>query len=86
MQIGLPITGKYRDPESDQYYNNNNVRDILYICELVYKYEHAVKKNYLNELIFRVQKSYKPLILIMNMSWDTKSLFCAWQRVIQGHI
>lgn len=25
MQIGLPITGKYRDPESDQYYNNNNV-------------------------------------------------------------
>lgn len=26
VQIGLPITGKYRDPESDQYYNNNNVR------------------------------------------------------------
>ena len=26
MQIGLPITGKYRDPESDKYYNNNNVR------------------------------------------------------------
>lgn len=25
LQIGLPITGKYRDPESDQYYNNNNV-------------------------------------------------------------
>lgn len=25
VQIGLPITGKYRDPESDQYYNNNNV-------------------------------------------------------------
>lgn len=25
MQLGLPITGKYRDPESDQYYNNNNV-------------------------------------------------------------
>lgn len=25
MQIGLPITGKYRDPESDQYYNNNDV-------------------------------------------------------------
>jgi len=24
VQIGLPITGKYRDPESDQYYNNNN--------------------------------------------------------------
>lgn len=26
VQIGLPITGKYRDTESDQYYNNNNVR------------------------------------------------------------
>ena len=25
MQIGLPITGKYRDPESDQYYNNQHV-------------------------------------------------------------
>lgn len=25
MQIGLPITGKYRDPESDQYYNHNDV-------------------------------------------------------------
>lgn len=25
MQIGLPITGKYRDKDSDQYYNNNNV-------------------------------------------------------------
>ncbi|XP_076652624.1 immunoglobulin domain-containing protein oig-4 isoform X1 [Halictus rubicundus] len=24
VQIGMPITGKYRDPESDQYYNNNN--------------------------------------------------------------
>lgn len=27
VSIGLPITGKYRDPESDQYYNNNNVRE-----------------------------------------------------------
>lgn len=26
VQIGLPITGKYRDPESDQYYNNQHVR------------------------------------------------------------
>lgn len=25
VQIGLPITGKYRDPESDQYYNHNDV-------------------------------------------------------------
>lgn len=30
VQIGLPITGKYRDPESDQYYNNNNVSDSNY--------------------------------------------------------
>lgn len=27
-QLGLPVTGKYRDPESDQYYNNNNVREL----------------------------------------------------------
>lgn len=25
MQIGLPVTGKYRDPESDQYYNHHGV-------------------------------------------------------------
>jgi hypothetical protein len=25
MQIGLPITGKYRDPEADQYYNHVDV-------------------------------------------------------------
>lgn len=25
VQIGLPITGKYRDPESDQYYNHSDV-------------------------------------------------------------
>lgn len=29
VQIGLPITGKYRDPESDQYYNNHNVRRLI---------------------------------------------------------
>lgn len=28
VQIGLPITGKYRDPESDQYYNHNDVSNI----------------------------------------------------------
>lgn len=28
VQIGLPITGKYRDPESDQYYNHN---DVIYL-------------------------------------------------------
>lgn len=31
VQIGLPITGKYRDPESDQYYNNNNVFIINFV-------------------------------------------------------
>lgn len=30
MQIGLPITGKYRDPESDQYYNNNDVSKLCW--------------------------------------------------------
>ncbi|KAL2741911.1 receptor-type tyrosine-protein phosphatase S-like isoform X3 [Vespula maculifrons] len=29
VQIGLPITGKYRDTESDQYYNNDNGAKIL---------------------------------------------------------
>ncbi|XP_011495519.1 PREDICTED: WAP, Kazal, immunoglobulin, Kunitz and NTR domain-containing protein 2 [Ceratosolen solmsi marchali] len=29
VQIGLPITGKYRDPESDQYYNNQHGAKIL---------------------------------------------------------
>jgi len=31
VQIGLPITGKYRDPESDQYYNHSDVMCILYL-------------------------------------------------------
>ena len=30
VQIGLPVTGKYRDPESDQYYNNNNVSSVIF--------------------------------------------------------
>lgn len=35
VQIGLPITGKYRDPESDQYYNHNDVIINFYIlCTL----------------------------------------------------
>ncbi|XP_048269489.1 immunoglobulin domain-containing protein oig-4 isoform X2 [Bombus terrestris] len=29
VQIGLPITGKYRDPESDQYYNNHDGAKIV---------------------------------------------------------
>lgn len=32
MQIGMPITGKYRDPESDQYYNHNDVNFIKTFC------------------------------------------------------
>lgn len=36
VQIGLPITGKYRDPESDQYYNNNNVSKIKWSFKLKY--------------------------------------------------
>lgn len=38
MQIGLPITGKYRDPESDQYYNNNNGAKILQASHFDYEY------------------------------------------------
>jgi len=39
VQIGLPITGKYRDPESDQYYNHNDV-----LCQI---FVDSVKKfNY----------------------------------------
>lgn len=34
VQIGMPITGKYRDPESDQYYNNKNVSTILFTLKL----------------------------------------------------
>lgn len=40
VQIGLPITGKYRDPESDQYYNNNNVRreKNFFLCILPHRF------------------------------------------------
>ncbi|KFB45335.1 AGAP001504-PA-like protein [Anopheles sinensis] len=38
MQIGLPITGKYRDPESDQYYNNNNGAKITLASHFDYEY------------------------------------------------
>ncbi|XP_048505535.1 immunoglobulin domain-containing protein oig-4 isoform X1 [Athalia rosae] len=38
VQIGLPITGKYRDPESDQYYNNNNGAKILSSSHFDYEY------------------------------------------------
>ncbi|XP_063229639.1 immunoglobulin domain-containing protein oig-4-like [Bacillus rossius redtenbacheri] len=38
VQIGLPITGQYRDPESDQYYNNNNGAKILVASHFDYEY------------------------------------------------
>ncbi|CAG9863077.1 unnamed protein product, partial [Phyllotreta striolata] len=38
FQIGLPITGKYRDPESDQYYNNNNGAKIILASHFDYEY------------------------------------------------
>ncbi|CAG4954963.1 unnamed protein product [Colias eurytheme] len=38
VQIGLPITGKYRDPESDQYYNNNDGAKILLASHFDFEY------------------------------------------------
>lgn len=36
--LGLPITGKYRDPESDQYYNNQNGAKIIMASHFDYEY------------------------------------------------
>lgn len=36
--LGLPITGKYRDPESDQYYNNQNGAKIVTASHFDYEY------------------------------------------------
>lgn len=41
VQIGLPITGKYRDPESDQYYNHNDVIGFFFL----YKYLFLLTNN-----------------------------------------
>ncbi|XP_034233683.1 immunoglobulin domain-containing protein oig-4-like [Thrips palmi] len=38
MQIGLPVTGKYRDPESDQYYNHNGGAKIIQASHFDYEY------------------------------------------------
>ncbi|XP_008183778.1 zinc finger protein 569 isoform X2 [Acyrthosiphon pisum] len=38
VQIGLPITGKYRDPESDQYYNHNDGAKIVMASHFDYEY------------------------------------------------
>ncbi|XP_059468649.1 immunoglobulin domain-containing protein oig-4-like [Neocloeon triangulifer] len=36
--IGMPITGKYRDPESDLYYNNNDATKITLASHFDYEY------------------------------------------------
>lgn len=75
MQIGLPITGKYRDPESDQYYNNNNVSS------------HFVSSAWMGSINCvsgfpnRVQKSCKPPTLTMNTCWAIRSRSSASPRV-----
>ncbi|CAO1381861.1 unnamed protein product [Diamesa hyperborea] len=38
MQIGLPITGKYRDPESDFYYNHADGAKITLASHFDYEY------------------------------------------------
>ncbi|XP_031626618.1 immunoglobulin domain-containing protein oig-4-like [Contarinia nasturtii] len=38
VQIGLPITGKYRDPESDQYYNHEHGAKITQASHFDYEY------------------------------------------------
>ncbi|XP_066261661.1 immunoglobulin domain-containing protein oig-4-like [Euwallacea similis] len=38
FQIGLPITGKYRDPESDKYYNNDNGAKIVLASHFDFEY------------------------------------------------
>lgn len=75
VQIGLPITGKYRDPESDQYYNNNNVSE----GEICWS-------SLLTIACFRAPKSYKPRTSILSTFWATRSPFCAWPRAIPDPI
>ncbi|CAF4752033.1 unnamed protein product [Pieris macdunnoughi] len=38
VQIGLPITGKYRDPESDQYYNSEDGAKIVLASHFDFEY------------------------------------------------
>ncbi|XP_067005505.1 immunoglobulin domain-containing protein oig-4 [Anabrus simplex] len=38
FQIGLPVTGQYRDTESDKYYNNHNGAKILQASHFDYEY------------------------------------------------
>lgn len=66
VQIGLPITGKYRDPESDQYYNNNNVIMGEGGLALIISKSTTFLMHFIL-FISRVQKYYLPHILI----WST---------------
>lgn len=76
VQIGLPITGKYRDPESDQYYNNNNVS--LKESSSV----GCVIKRY-NLVMDRGPRFCRPRTSISSMCWATRLHSCAWPRVIR---
>lgn len=74
MQLGLPITGKYRDPESDSYYNNHNVSIELKIVKIL--------KNYST----RAPKSPSPHTLIWNIFLGTRSSFCVRLQEIHAQL
>lgn len=86
VQIGLPITGKYRDPESDQYYNNNNVIEIfLNAKKCIFFLGKNLNFKSLLLLFVRERKFCKHHILIMNTYWVIKSHFCALPKAIHVH-
>lgn len=66
IQIGLPITGKYRDPESDQYYNHNDV--IIFIVKFKIYHDYI----YIFLIFNRELKLSWHHILTMNMYLDIK--------------
>lgn len=49
MQIGLPITGKYRDPESDQYYNHNDVSENAFLDDVLATLRINFDKNMVSD-------------------------------------
>lgn len=83
MQIGLPITGKYRDPESDQYYNNNNVSNLN--CAPV-KLKLKIEICFFSVSMKRAQKYCKHHTSIMNTFLGTKLHFYVWPKEIHVHI
>lgn len=87
MQIGLPITGKYRDPESDQYYNNNNVRIPRNLIPLNIR-RISCFFGYCVFLIvkWRELKFYKHHISTMNTYWATKLRSSVWLKECRDHI